>query len=650
MRQVIASFISSSLRTLGLKSLNQQFLLSYGLIFLCAGITATSLYLSMGADATAINMAGRQRMLSQRVAKEAMMVVQGVENRATVEKTIRLFESSHEKLMNGDKTSHIEAVKDPAVIAQMNLVTSLWQTYKDDIFAYIQNGDRPSLERLQVNSPIVLKEMNKAVGMMATLANGKVQQQQIISFTMTAIVLLLVILGRMFGMTMLMKHITGLKTHLEFVSQGDFSRAIDIKYKDDEIGSLNAAYNTLLGRIGNIMNSIMLSASRSMSGAENIGASLVETERGVSQQHNELDQVATAMNEMVATVQEVATNATRAAKSAEDADEAAANGKQVTERAVAGINDLAQQLNEASNVMHLLENDSQEVGKVLEVINGIAEQTNLLALNAAIEAARAGEQGRGFAVVADEVRTLAQRTQQSTEEIRSIIERLQDQSRNAVSVMNKSLAKTHESVDQTAEVGEALQAIVMSITEITDMSHNIATAAEEQTHVAEEIDKNITSIAQVADRTTNAMAESVRANNEIYDEIHKLCGIVKKLKIEVKGVDLEVAKSAHLAWKRRLRDFLDGKGELSMDQAVSHRDCALGKWYYGEGLQQYGDMHEMKAVEAPHEEMHKLIREIISLREQGRFEEAERKYENVNPLSHTIVDLLEEIEIKTASQ
>lgn len=650
MRQVIANFISSSLRTLGLKTLNQQFLLSYGLIFLCAGITATSLYLSMGADATAINMAGRQRMLSQRVAKEAMMVVQGVESRATVEKTINLFESSHDKLMNGDKASHIEAVKDPVVIAQMNQVTSLWQKYKEDIFAYIQNGDRPSLERLQKNSPIVLKEMNKAVGMMATLANDKVHQQQIISFTMTAIVLLLVILGRMFGMTMLMKHITGLKTHLEFVSHGDFSQAIDIKHKDDEIGSLNSAYNTLLGRIGNIMNSIMLSASRSMSGAENIGASLVETERGVRQQHTELDQVATAMNEMVATVQEVAANATRAAKSAEDADVAASNGKQVTERAVAGINDLAQQLNEASDVMHLLENDSQEVGKVLEVINGIAEQTNLLALNAAIEAARAGEQGRGFAVVADEVRTLAQRTQESTEEIRSIIERLQNQSRNAVTVMNASLEKTQESVDQTAEVGVALQTIVMSITEITDMSHNIATASEEQTHVAEEIDKNITSIAQVADRTTEAMTESVRANNEIYDEIHKLCEIVKKLKIEVKGVDLEVAKSAHLAWKRRLRDFLDGKGELTMDQAVSHHDCALGKWYYGEGLKEYGDMYEMKAVEAPHEEMHKLIREIISLREQGRFEEAERKYENVNPLSHKIVDLLEEIEIKTASQ
>lgn len=623
-----------------------QFLLSYTLIFICAFITAISLYFSMGADATSINVAGRQRMLSQRVAKEAMMVAQKVESLATVEKTINLFEKSHESLVNGDLKNNIKPVNNAEVIKQLAKVKSLWSDYKNDILIYIENGQ--GLDRIHSSSPVVLKEMNKAVVMMAKIADANVKQQQNISFSMTAIVLFLVIMGRMFGMALLMHKLNNLKKHLLLVSQGDFTQPVEVEYKDDEIGMLNQSHNELLNRIGSIMKGVMLSASRVKSGTDNVAATLVETERGVRQQHTELDLVATAMNEMLATVQEVALNATSAAKSAEDANLAANNGQQVTGIASTSINELELQLNKASDVMHVLESDSQEVGQVLAVINGIAEQTNLLALNAAIEAARAGEQGRGFAVVADEVRTLAQRTQESTEEIKSIIERLQQQSRNAVSVMEASVVKTQESVEQTAKVGQALQDIVLSVTQITDMSHNIATAAEEQTHVAQEIDKNITSIATVADRTTTVTAESVTATNEIDIEINKLCDLVNKLKTEVKGVDLEVAKSAHLAWKRKLRDFLDGKGQLTMDQAVSHHDCALGKWYYSEGLEKYGDMKEMKNVEAPHAAMHKLIKTIITLREQRKFEEAEIEYQKVTPLSHEIVSLLEQIEHKTA--
>ena len=649
MRNRIAMMISHLLRALGLKTIDKQFLFSYTLIFLFAAISAASLYLSIGTDATGINVAGRQRMLSQRVAKEAMMVAQGVENQVVVEKTISLFEKSHQQLLAGDKAAHIEAVKDEAIKGQLLKVEGLWLEYKKNILAYMAKPDKQILTRIHKESPIVLKEMNKAVGMMATLSNAKVVEQQIMALAMTAGILLLVVFGRMFGMTCLMYQIGVLSKHLGYVSKGDFSHKLVIEHEDNEIGKMYGAYNNLIDQMGKVISGVVLASSRVASGTEQVSATLVETERGVRQQQSDIDQVATAMNEMLATVHEVAQNTTQTAHSAEEANHEANNGKEVTMRAIASINALAGQLGEAASVMNQLDADSQEVGQVLAVIKGIAEQTNLLALNAAIEAARAGEQGRGFAVVADEVRTLAQRTQQSTEEIRNIIERLQEQSRTAVSVMEASMAKAQESVGQTGEVDTALHKIVQSVTTISDMSRQIATAAEQQTQVAEEIDRNITNIASVADRTTHVTEESVQATNDIHKETGHLRELVGRLQTAAKGVDLEVAKSAHLAWKAKLRDFLDGKGELTMAQAVSHHDCALGKWYYGEGLEKYGDMHEMREVEQPHAEMHALIKTIIQLRESGDYEQAEREFEKVHPLSKRIVGLLETIEVKTAS-
>ncbi|MCW8956915.1 MAG: methyl-accepting chemotaxis protein [Gammaproteobacteria bacterium] len=650
MRRLVAHFIQGLLRIFGIKSLNSQFFISYILIFICASVTAVSLYLSMGSDAGAINMAGRQRMLSQRVAKEAMMVAQGIEQRAVVGNTIGLFDQSHELLVRGDASKNIQPVHDQAILKQLSHVGKLWVEYKSDIQAYINQPAEKYLAPIHDHSSKLLDEMNKVVVMMTALENKKVINQQMTAVVMTVIILLLVIMGRMFGMTCLMRQITHLRDRLRLVGEGDFSKPIDIEYAENEIGEMNTEYNLLLKKIGHVIGGVGLASSRVVTATEKLAATLVETERGVRTQHTDIDQVATAMNEMVATVHEVSQNATQTAAAAEEAKTSAQTGKQVTDKAILGINSLASQIDEAANVMHHLDADSQQVGQVLEVINGIAEQTNLLALNAAIEAARAGEQGRGFAVVADEVRTLAQRTQQSTEEIRSIIERLQGQTKNAVNVMQASMLKAQDSVSQTAEVGQALDEIVHSVIAITDMSHHIAVASEEQAQVAEEIDRNIVNVASVADNTTRATDDSVHATDDIRKEIKHLRELISTLKTEMQGgVDLEVAKTAHLAWKTRLRDFLDGKGSLTMEQAVSHHDCALGKWYYSEGLEKYGAMPEMRQVEGPHAEMHQLIRTIIQLREQGNMTAAEVEYRKVNPLSHEIVNLLETIEIKTAA-
>ena len=374
-------------------------------------------------------------------------------------------------------------------------------------------------------------------------------------------------------------------------------------------------------------------------------ASVTErTESNTRQQQSETDQVATAVNEMNATVEEVARNASAAAEAAEQANAASHQGQEVARDAEAGINALVTDIRNAADVVSQLEQQSNDIGVVLEVIKNIAEQTNLLALNAAIEAARAGEQGRGFAVVADEVRTLATRTQSSAREIEQMIGRLQGGVQDAVSVMEVALDKGCDGSSKVQNTREALNAILNAVGVINDMNAQIATAAEEQSQVANEINGNINAIASIANQTTQDAHESRNTSVSLADISQKIQHLVGQLGGGPSALDLSSAKAAHLNWKTKLRSFLDGKSTLSMEQAVSHHHCNFGKWYYSDGLEKFGHLQALRAVEKPHEELHELIRMIIDLKHHGRSQEAEKAYQNVERLSHEIVDHLNEAE------
>ncbi|WP_412547807.1 methyl-accepting chemotaxis protein [Pseudomonas sp. PDM14] len=229
----------------------------------------------------------------------------------------------------------------------------------------------------------------------------------------------------------------------------------------------------------------------------------------------EIDQVATAVHEMTATAQDVARNATHAAEAANHADRSANDGKRIVQNTSNAIAVLATEIGRAVGVVQTLAKDSENINAILVAIRGIAEQTNLLALNAAIEAARAGEQGRGFAVVADEVRNLAQKTQQATEEIQSMIQQLQSGTREVVNVMEHSQTKTDDSVQQAAAAAEALEAITQAVSVINDMNTQIASAAEEQSAVAEDINRNVTNIGQVAAEVAGGADEASAASAEL---------------------------------------------------------------------------------------------------------------------------------------
>lgn len=301
--------------------------------------------------------------------------------------------------------------------------------------------------------------------------------------------------------------------------------------RSDELGQLNlvitaqqAQLRTVLGRIGGAAGELNEVAERTSSIVE-------ETNQGVQQQQSEIEQVATAMNEMSATVQEVARSTNDTAKSTHDADEQAKAGREVVNKTIEYIEDVANELQQAAIVIERLENDSQQIGSVVDVINSIAEQTNLLALNAAIEAARAGEHGRGFAVVADEVRTLARRTQESTQEIQKMISGLQAAAEESTRVMKFSQEKTRATVEQAGLAGETLQAITQAVDYITGLTSHIATAAEEQSAVAEEINRNIVNINQISDDTTQASYQTSLASEDLSKHVIGLQSMVKQFGI-----------------------------------------------------------------------------------------------------------------------
>ena len=314
------------------------------------------------------------------------------------------------------------------------------------------------------------------------------------------------------------------------LSSGDFSVAIAATTRD-EIGQIAESAQQVQLRLSDLIRQIVSSARQLSSSAENLKQHSEETAERLQRQRSETDQVAASINEMSATVQEVARNAEAAAVSTTEADRHAGHGKLVVTEAIGAIDRLATEVEEVSSAIHHLENETATIGTVINVITEIAEQTNLLALNAAIEAARAGEQGRGFAVVADEVRSLASRTQESTGEIRKIIERLQKGTANAVTVMAAGKERASQSVDRAEKVGESLATIAEAVATIKDMNSMIASAAEEESAVANEINRNVSSISEMVAENAYGAQEVAKNSQQLASVANHMEQLVEQFKV-----------------------------------------------------------------------------------------------------------------------
>ncbi|MCB1873632.1 MAG: methyl-accepting chemotaxis protein [Gammaproteobacteria bacterium] len=312
--------------------------------------------------------------------------------------------------------------------------------------------------------------------------------------------------------------------------EGDLTKRLSCE-GSGEMTSLAIAFNSFVGKVHEMVSEVADTMGQFGSVVKQTAEIADQTSQGVAQQQTETDQVATAVNELSCSAQEVAANGARAAESAQHAENEAISGRQVVAKSVAAVESLSRNVIESVSLIQKLSADSEDVGKVIAVIREIAEQTNLLALNAAIEAARAGEQGRGFAVVADEVRTLANRTQSSTEEIRAIIERLQAGTKAAERTMQAGREQVERNVGQSALAGKALDTIAEVVTAIKHQNLQIASATQQQTAVTEEINRSVVNINDVGKRTADGALKAARSSEELAGFARRIQGLLAQFKI-----------------------------------------------------------------------------------------------------------------------
>lgn len=321
--------------------------------------------------------------------------------------------------------------------------------------------------------------------------------------------------------------ITEIESTSTSINKGDLTRRVNVS-GDDEFAHIADSVNTLVANFQSLVKDTQNSTGLLANSASESAVVTNQTQRNVLDQQAQTQMIAAAIHEFTATVHEVANNTSSAATASQEADNAASDGQKIVMRSIEMIEHLSRDLESTVDAMNQLQKHTEAIGSVVVTIQGISEQTNLLALNAAIEAARAGEQGRGFAVVADEVRSLAQRTQSSTIEIQSTIQQLQEGSRNAMARMENGNTQAQETVQMAKDAGEAIKRILASVDEINAMNTQIATAAEQQSSVTEEINKNITTISSISDQTAAGAEQSriaadslQKLSDEMKDKIQK---------------------------------------------------------------------------------------------------------------------------------
>lgn len=425
--------------------------------------------------------------------------------------------------------------------------------------------------------------------------------------------------------------------------EGDLTRRIEVTTKDElgeMAGYLNQAWDRLDHMIARIVEySVQVEVYAGQMALES--HKIVRGSRAISGQSSG---VATASEEMSATSNDIARNCVSAADNSQTAQQVAAGGQQVVQKTIDRMSALRGDMESSSEVISRLGASSERIGQIAGTIQDIADQTNLLALNAAIEAARAGEQGRGFAVVADEVRALAERTSRATHEIDDMIKAIQSDTGRAVEAMERSVQGVEVGVREANESGDALGQIMGQIGDVTTQISMIATAAEEQTATTHEIVNNISMISQSADefdQTAFSVNQRVEGMMQVAEQLNKATSIFKCHVSPL--LILDTAKHDHVEFVNKINRCVDGKESLQAASLPDHTCCRFGKWYFSEGKQLCAHSPSYKALNAPHEKIHRVAKEVVELRNRGEIMQAEQRLAEVEALSHIVVDLLEKM-------
>ncbi len=427
----------------------------------------------------------------------------------------------------------------PVTEAQQRDIQSSMQQYRKNFHALVDASREKGLTAKDGKLGELRSTVHTAEGLITEMSNSLHAELSASrtalksTMIMTAVVITLVlVLAVITVMRSVVRRLSVLDTRMRDIAEGegDLTQMLD-ESGNDEIAWVGRSFNRFVGKIHKVVSDLRSASLTLADSSDQISRSSSHSLTSMQQLKSETEQVATAMTEMTATVADVARNVESAAQAAQNSDSEAQHGQNVVTGTISSINGLASEVKQAAAVIEKLAADSQDIGGILDVIRGIADQTNLLALNAAIEAARAGEQGRGFAVVADEVRTLAQKSQESTEEIQRMIEQLQTGASNAVRVMESGRKLAEKSVQEAEAAGSSLESITRAARTISDLNTQIASAAEEQSAVTDEIDRNINNISQAAEETTQQAQGLAATSGDLAHLMSDLNRLVKQFRI-----------------------------------------------------------------------------------------------------------------------
>jgi methyl-accepting chemotaxis protein len=483
------------------------------------------------------------------------------------------------------------------------------------------------------------RDAEAAVEEMLQMSARTIRITTIIAFwvglTALAVVSFMLILRR------IARPLSDLTEKMEQIANGDLRATMDCANKD-EIGALCQSANKMIQSFNNMINGILASSSNVVSTVDVLRVRAEKTAEGAQNQSGQAHQIATAASEMSQTITDIARNASVASDTSTNAMDVAEGGKEIADNAVETVNKVYTSTVELATMVEKLNNRTAEIGDIVTVIKDIADQTNLLALNAAIEAARAGEQGRGFAVVADEVRKLAERTVKATTEITDKISTVQSESEQTMKSMSDASGEVTKATQYIRNVGDALLSIVHAVQKVRDQITQIATAVDEQSAASEEVAKNI-------EKTSAISKDMEKMSDDVMHQVNTLTKISEELRnstagFKTKGSELmilDIAKTDHRVFVGKIASCLKGDLMLDPSQLPDHHNCRFGKWYFGEGMQMCGSLSSFKAVDGPHARIHALAKEAVSAHNSGDKLKAERLYKEIENISDQIGSLLD---------